>query len=58
MKEDSQKQWKITFLFNCFADIVDFGGRKTEKNEKAEKICQKGLTGPEKFANINIHDLE
>lgn len=37
--------------------------RKSEKAEKiaekiVEKICQKGLTDPEKFANINIHDLE
>lgn len=33
--------------------------RKSEKAEKiVEKICQKGLTDPEKFDNINIHDLE
>ena len=35
-----------------------FWRKKDRKNEKAEKICQKGLTGSEKFANINIHDLE
>ncbi|ADQ61711.1 Hypothetical protein LDBND_1688 [Lactobacillus delbrueckii subsp. bulgaricus ND02] len=29
-----------------------------KRRKKAEKISQKGLTDPEKFANIIVHDLE
>ncbi|KRL78548.1 hypothetical protein FC09_GL000551 [Lactobacillus delbrueckii subsp. indicus DSM 15996] len=35
-----------------------FWSKKDAKSEKAEKISQKGLTDLEKFANINVHDLE